>query len=267
MTNRPAPLKRFGQHFLTSPVIADRIVAAAGIGPGDKVLEVGPGRGILTGRLAASAGRLVAVEIDRRLAAQLSAEYRHHVNVEIIEGDVLALDLGKALGPDGVAGATAVANLPYNLAVPIIEKLLGGLGHLRLMVVMVQREVAQRMAACPGSRTYGSLSVFVQYQAEVRRLFDVRPGSFDPPPKVMSSVISLVPHEPPAAVEDRTAFFAFVKKLFMTRRKMLRATLRSQFGATAAQLEAMARIDLSRRPETLGIGELAFLFSALNGGR
>ena len=270
---RARPLKRLGQHFLASGAIARRIVDASGAGAGDAVLEIGPGRGVLTELLADRAGKLVAVELDRRLAAELASRYLGRDNVRIIQADFLELDLGLTDLPK--AGALVVANLPYNAAVPILEKLLAppaaGLAAppaFASLVVMVQREVAQRMTAGPGTKVYGSLSVFIQSQASVERLFDVSPGSFYPPPKVVSSVVRIRPlPKPLVPAAERDGFHAFVRACFGYRRKMLKAGLRQVMkrrGAFLPETVALGGIDLSRRAENLSIGEFLNLYRELD---
>ncbi|MCU0989431.1 MAG: 16S rRNA (adenine(1518)-N(6)/adenine(1519)-N(6))-dimethyltransferase RsmA [Xanthomonadales bacterium] len=253
-----APKKRYGQHFLTSPAIVERIIAAAELTSGDTVLEIGPGRGVLTGLLAERAGRLVAVEVDRQLARALRESFRDDPRVAVVEQDFLQADID-ALLPGRF---TVVANLPYYITVPIIERLLERKGRIDRIIVMVQREMAARMAAGPGSGDYGSLSVFIQYHVAVDKLFDVPPGAFFPPPKVTSSVIRLIPRTPPFDPEEAPGFFDFVKRLFQTRRKMLRATLRN-LGYTAIDDAGLkAGVDLTRRPETLDMQELFRLHQA-----
>jgi 16S rRNA (adenine1518-N6/adenine1519-N6)-dimethyltransferase len=256
-TMSPTPKKRFGQHWLTSPAIVEKIMAAAGLTGTDVVLEIGPGRGVLTGRLVDCSARVVAVEVDRQLAQTLRDQYAGNGKISIAEKDFLKTDLDELLP----GRFTVVANLPYYITVPIIEKLLGDKARVDRIIVMVQKEMAARMAAAPGGRAYGSLSVFIHYHAAVEILFDVPPGAFIPPPKVTSSVIRLTPRTPPVALKDETAFFAFVKRLFNTRRKMLRATLR---GMGHQGIEAIADgsgIDLARRPETLDMQELFRLYA------
>jgi 16S rRNA (adenine1518-N6/adenine1519-N6)-dimethyltransferase len=254
----PTPKKRFGQHWLTSPAIVQQIVEAANLSGTDAVLEIGPGRGVLTGRLVDCAARVVAVELDRRLAQSLREQYAGNGKISIIENDFLDVDPGELLP----GRFKVVANLPYYVAVPIIEYLLVYKQRIDAIVVMVQKEVALRMAARPGNRAYGSLSVFIQYHAAVEVLFDVPPGAFVPPPKVTSSVIRLTPRTPPVALKDETAFFAFVKRLFNTRRKMLRATLRGMGHPGIEGIAQASGIDLARRPETLDMQELFRLYES-----
>ena len=238
-----------------------KIIEAASIGPDDAVLEIGPGRGVLTGLLAGKAASLLAVEVDGRLAEDLTREYSSVKNLVVLNKDFLKLDLSKALDDRGIKKFKVVANLPYYITVPIIEKLLGDKARVDRIIVMVQKEMAARMAARPGGRAYGSLSVFIQYHAVVEILFDVPPSAFVPPPKVTSSVIRLTPRTPPVALKNETAFFAFVKRLFNTRRKMLRATLRGMGHPGIEDIAQGSGIDLTRRPETLDMQELFRLYA------
>ena len=260
---RITPLKRYGQHFLTSPAVVQQITGAAGLAPGDTVLEIGPGQGVLTGQLLEKAGSVCAVEVDKRLAQSLRQSYHGDPRITIVERDFLEIDLD-ALLPGRFK---VVANLPYYITVPIIERLLEHRGRIDHIVVMVQKEMAARMAAIPGVKDYGSLSVFIQYYATVEQLFDVPPGAFFPAPKVTSTVIKLIPRAaPPVAVADAAAFFAFVRAIFGYRRKMLRAVLKLCRGCDDTHLAALAKdsgIDLSRRAETLDMPALASLFKSL----
>ncbi len=263
---RIRPKKRFGQHFLASGAVARRIVDAAGVTAADAVLEIGPGRGVLTELLADRAGRLVAVELDRRLAAELSARYHGRENVRVVQADFLETDVGD-IGLIGAGRALVVANLPYNAAVPMLEKLLDRVVAFESMVVMVQREVARRMAAGPGTKEYGSLSVFIQSKAIVEKLFDVSPGSFYPPPKVVSSVVRISPIPNPLVPgTESEGFHAFVRACFGYRRKMLKAGLKQAAkgrGLVPPEAGTLAGIDLSRRAESLSITEFLELYRAI----
>jgi 16S rRNA (adenine1518-N6/adenine1519-N6)-dimethyltransferase len=258
-----APLKKYGQHFLTSPSIVQKIIEAASLNCKDAVLEIGPGRGVLTGLLAGQAGSVLAVEVDGRLAGDLAREYSSVKNLEILNRDFLKLDLPKILDDRGIEKFKVVANLPYYITTPILERLFAIKERIESIVVMIQREMADRMAARPGN-DFGSFSVFVQYHAGVEKLFEVPPSSFYPPPKVTSTVIRLTPHGlPPVKVKDEDAFFKFVQKSFSQRRKMLRAVFRQAFGLDEtglAQLAAQSGVDLSRRPQTVSLPEFATLY-------
>jgi 16S rRNA (adenine1518-N6/adenine1519-N6)-dimethyltransferase len=255
-----APLKKYGQHFLISPAVVLKIIDAAALCPRDAVLEIGPGRGVLTGLLAGRAGSVLAVEVDGRLAEELTREFSSCKNLVVLNQDFLKLDLVRELDDRGIKRFKVVANLPYYITTPILERLFLVRDRIESIVVMVQREMADRMAARPGT-DFSSFSVFVQYHAGVEKLFEVPPSSFFPPPKVTSTVIRLTPHaRPPVNVSDEEAFFKFVQKSFSQRRKMLRAVFRQAFGldeAGLARLAAQSGIDLSRRPQTVSLPEFA----------
>jgi 16S rRNA (adenine1518-N6/adenine1519-N6)-dimethyltransferase len=271
--------KRFGQHFL-EPAWADKLVAAIEPQAGDRFLEIGPGPGALTLRLAPRVAHLTAVEVDRDLAAAL--EPRLPPNVELVVADFLDLDLTSVLqpGPVRVAG-----NLPYNISSPILFKLIeaarpsrrssdqlrvapsiaeGGTREAAIVdaTLMLQREVAVRLEARPGSGDYGVLSISVQLHAEVRRVLSLPPGAFHPAPKVHSAVVRLTFRQPASPPRDEQVFEAMVRSVFTQRRKTLANALSPFAGArdrrALAALEA-AGIDPSRRPETLDLAELTRL--------
>ena len=251
--------KSLGQHFLADARIANRIVEAAGSDGWDTVLEIGPGAGVLTRRLVEQAGRVVAVELDARLSEELPERLRFPANLEVVRGD------GREIDPDELVGVAkpykVVANLPYYAAAPIVRRFLEVVRPPTLMVVMVQREVADAMNAKPGEFTL--LSVATQFYAEPSVVAQVPARSFRPPPKVSSTVLKLaVRQEPAAMVADREAFFALVRAGFSAPRKQLRNSLMHGTGASsetvAGSLEA-AGIDAQRRPATLGIEEWAAL--------
>lgn len=253
--------KRLGQHFLVDPAILARIVAAAGPLGGRTVVEIGPGPGGLTRALLASdAARVVAVETDPRCVAALEELVAASGGrLEVVAGDALALDR-RALAP---GPSVIVANLPYNIATELLVRWLRAPAGLERIVVLVQREVAARLAARPGTAAYGRLTVLAQWAARVEALFELPPGAFRPPPKVHSRVVRLSPYaEPPwparlAALERVTA------AAFGQRRKMLRSSLKSLDSAPAT-LCAAAGIDPARRAETLAIAEFAALANALD---
>ena len=258
----PPALKRFGQHFLSDPRILGRIADAASIGAGDTVIEVGPGRGALTSELAARAGRLIAIEIDRALAAQLRIQFAARPAVEIVEGDVLDQDLGALAG----APYILVGNVPYYITTPIIFHALRA-PRPEHAVFLVQREVAERMAAPPGSKTYGALSVTLQTLAEVEMLFEVPAGAFRPPPKVESAVVRITPRARPEILPaDEERFRRMVQGAFAQRRKQMRRVVRSLAALSAAEADvllASAAIDPEARPEALSPGDFARLLAAL----
>ena len=251
--------KKFGQHFL-EPAWADKLIEAIAPQPQDRFLEIGPGPGALTLRLAPLISHLTAVEIDRDIVALLRP--RLPPNVALVEADFLDLDLSSfARGGDvRVAG-----NLPYNASSPILFKLLAAHrahGGLIDATVMVQREVADRLQASPGTGDYGVLAVLTQLYADVHRVLTLPPGAFRPAPKVHSAVVRLLFRPPLVAVADYSGLEAMVRSMFTQRRKMLANAL-SRFatgrGWTAAAALTAAGIDPQRRPETLQLVELARL--------
>jgi len=263
----PRPRKRFGQHFLADQGIAERIVALVRPLPGDLVLEIGPGRGVLTQRLAARGGRLVAVEIDRDLAAYLcqrlaGPEFR------LIEGDVLDLDLAQLLREEGRERLLVVGNLPYNITAPLLFGMLEQADHIRAAVLMVQQEVARRLAARPGTKDYSLLTVLLGLRAQVHTRIQVAPGAFRPVPQVHSTVVELEFGPPRYPVRDERIFGRLVRTAFGQRRKMLRNSLLGMVDGRREALEAWggaAAIDLSRRPETLSLEEFGRLSDAFSG--
>lgn len=256
--------RRLGQHFLFDPAILDRIVEAIAPDPGDVVLEIGPGPGTLTRRLAPRVGRVVAIEKDAALAAELAEAAAREpglANVAVAAGDALTLDWSALAGP--AAGLKIIGNVPYYITSPLIERALETPGAT-VVVFLVQREVADRVAAPPGSKTYGALSVGVQAAARPERLFVVRAGAFRPPPNVDSAVLRLVPRPDPAvSPAERAAFRAFVVGLFAQRRKQVVRGLRVACGLdAAASLAACERAAIApvARPETLDVSALVRLF-------
>ncbi len=238
--------QRLGQHFLRDGRLADQIIATADVGPGDHVLEVGPGPGVLTGRLAARAGRLTVIELDEELADGIE---REHPNVKVVRGDVLKTDLA-ALGPfDAI-----VSNLPYQVSGPVTFRFLDLLPSWRRAVLMYQKEFADRLLASPGSKQYGRLTVHAARHVAVARLRDVPPGAFDPPPKVRSTVVILTPHAaPPFEVADEALWRRIVDGAFAQRRKMLHNTLPAATGRSAEEVRAVLdELDIATaRPEEI----------------
>jgi len=236
------PLRRWGQNFLVDSSAADRIVGAAAIAPGESVVEIGPGDGVLTRRLAAAGANLLAVEIDPRRAEALTRELAPLGNVVIEVGDALALTIGQRLAAHGLAPpAAVVGNLPYNVATPILRCAIRERGAVSRIVATVQREVARRLVARPGSDDYGYLSVFTAFFADSEILFDLPPGAFRPRPKVVSSVVRLRPKEPPAQGEDLVHLLDVVSRGFRARRKTLANALAAG-GPRGPWEEALAAI-------------------------
>jgi 16S rRNA (adenine1518-N6/adenine1519-N6)-dimethyltransferase len=254
--------KRFGQHFL-EPVWADKVVDAIGPSADDSFLEIGPGPGILTLKLAPKVARLVAVEIDRDLARILAP--RLPPNAAIVVADVLEADLPAALAAAGVSGSIRVAgNLPYNISSPILFRLLALAGERPVTdaTLMLQREVADRIVARPGTPEYGVLSVLLQWRADVERLLTIPPGAFRPPPDVRSALVRLMFRPPTVTVKDPAVFERMVRSMFTQRRKTLANALAGFAQGTGrhpADVLAGAGIDPRRRAETLEIVEIARL--------
>lgn len=264
--------KSMGQNFLIRPQIPQDIADAAGAGPDFAVLEIGPGIGPLTVQLARRAGKVVAVELDQSLLPILAETLSEFSNVEIVPGDVMKLDLN-ALVSDKFDGFTPLvcANLPYNITTPVMTRLLES-GRFRAITVMIQREVARRVCAQPGTADYGAFSVFCQYHAQCQYRFEVPPECFYPAPKVTSAVVTLTPRPKPECVEDEAAFFQVVKAAFAQRRKTLLNCLGSVYGERYSKDE-LRRIILDCglpediRGERLGIPEFADLAKKLAASR
>ncbi|HYM91556.1 MAG TPA: 16S rRNA (adenine(1518)-N(6)/adenine(1519)-N(6))-dimethyltransferase RsmA [bacterium] len=261
------PSRRWGQHFLVSPRTLDRTLDAASLSRDDSVLEVGAGIGTLTLGLADRAGWVTAVEVDRRLVSALEAIVGPRPNVRIVQGDILALP-AEALF-DGPAGAPrkVVANLPYNIASAVLTRLLEEPLGLAVLVVTVQREVAERIAARPGGRAYGRLSIAVQYRAVPRIIARISPGAFLPQPAVESALVELRPLPRPAVeVPDEGTFFRVVAAGFAQRRKTLHNSLASvldQPREVVARALGEAGIDPRARAETLDLAAFGRLAWAL----
>lgn len=263
--------KSLGQNFLVDRNILRKIVEAAELDGTRGALEIGPGIGALTEWLAQEAGRVVAVEIDQRLLPILQETLQGRDNVTVVHGDVLKLDLAARFGEwfAGMAGVSVVANLPYYITTPILMKLLEERLPLANIVVMIQKEVAERMAARPGGKDYGSLSVAVQYYCEPELVTLVPHTVFIPQPNVDSAVIRLRVRQTPAvAVADERLFFDVVQAAFAQRRKTLANNLLARYFGKGgrAELEALLRgcgIDPGRRGETLRLDEFAALSDAL----
>lgn len=218
------PRKRFGQHFLHDPAAIERIIAAIAPAPGERLLEIGPGEGALTFPLLARGARLTVIELDRDLAARLESHPAAGDQLQVVRGDALKVPLD-ALAVPGER-LRLVGNLPYNVSTPLLFRFLAQMPVIRDMHFMLQREVVERMAAGPGSKTYGRLSVMLAVACRVEPLFDIGPGAFRPPPKVWSSVVRLEPwREPPFPVPDPARFAEVVRRAFGQRRKTLRNAL------------------------------------------
>lgn len=262
------PKKGLGQHFLVDSSVLRHIVNAAELSPADVVIEVGPGLGILTRELAAHAGKVIALEKDEALAAALARELAEYNNVRIVPGDILDIDLAHFLTSEARLperpNYKVVANLPYYVASAVVRHFLEAIPNPRLLVVMVQREVAQAMVAGPGDMSL--LSVSVQFYGQARIVARVSPRSFYPPPKVHSAVVRIDPSpSTPLPTPDIPEFFRLVRAAFSARRKQLRNSLVQ--GLSISPEEAMvylekAGIDPKRRAETVSLGEWSSLWKA-----
>lgn len=256
--------KGFGQNFIVNGGICPKIVQAAGIDKSYGVLEVGPGIGVLTKELAASACKVASVEIDTRLPELLQETLADCDNVEIVQGDVLQTDLHALIAEKFQGLQVAVcANLPYYITSPIIMKLLEERLPIRHITVMVQKEAAERITALPGTRAAGAISYAVHYYTEPKLLFSVQPGSFYPPPKVTSAVIQLVLREkPPVEISDEKEFFRLIRAAFGQRRKTAANSIAAGLSIPKEQvISALEQAGLSPlvRPEQLTLEDFAAL--------
>lgn len=260
--------KKYGQNFLLSQAVLDDIVQAADLGPDDVVVEIGPGMGALTQALARAAGRVLAVEIDKGLE-RLLKETVPEENVDFLFADVLSLDLAQEVfSRYGKSSYTLVANLPYYVTSPIITSLLEAEAGPSRMVVMVQKEVAERMVSAPGPKSYGALSVLVQYHAKASLVRPVDRKLFYPVPGVDSSIVRLdMRTRPPVSVNDEAFFFRLVRAAFIHRRKTLVNALSMQLADFSKEQVRQALkgldIDPKRRGETLSLQDFADLSLAL----
>jgi 16S rRNA (adenine1518-N6/adenine1519-N6)-dimethyltransferase len=264
--------KSLGQNFLIDGNILRNIVSAAELSKAKGALEIGPGAGALTERLAMESGRVVAIEIDQRLLPMLQESLAAYSNVTVVHGDVLKVDLQEVFREHfaGMESVSVVANLPYYITTPIVMKLLEDRLPVEHIVVMVQKEVADRFAASPGTKDYGSLSVAVQYYAEPQLVTKVPHSVFIPQPNVDSAVVKLTMRkEPPVEVSDEALFFEVVQAGFAQRRKTLLNNLQQRFFSSAggkdecrAFLESCG-IQPERRGETLSLSEFAAIANRL----
>ena len=260
---RPRARKRFGQHFL-EPAWADRVVDAIAPRPTDRLIEIGPGTGVLTVRLARRVAHLTAIEIDRDLAAALEQEALP--NVDVIVGDVQEIDPARVVGSQGVRVA---GNLPYNISSPILFRLFDWARRFPSVTdatLMVQQEFADRLTGRIGTKDYGVLTIFTAMAAEVRPLFELPPGAFRPVPKVRSALVRLTFRPPPVEVISPETFERTVRSVFTQRRKTISNAARGvaeAHGLTAADALGAAQIDPWRRPETLSLEEFARLANVL----
>ena len=278
VTRAGSPRKpKLGQHFLTSETAALRIVEALGDVSHSTVLEIGPGRGAITEILAPKAQRLIAVELDRVLSAQLRLKFSTEPNVEILEGDILKIELDTVFGPRPGAlrpgltfspePARVVGNLPYYITSDILLRLVEYHRYFSTIVIMVQKEVADRLAASPGTRDYGLLSATVQLYGEVEKLFTLPPGAFSPPPKVHSTVVRITirPRVASLGLDDETEFINFLKLSFGQKRKTIWNNLKVRYDEDALRAAlAKSGVKPAARAEALTLERTAALFRALH---
>ena len=263
-----APKRSLGQNFLVDAGIAHRMVDAMGLAGDETVVEIGGGRGAMTELLAARARRLVVVEIDRALAAGLADSFGARDSVEVVSGDILDFDPAARLGLRPEEKAVVFGNIPYYASSPILIWLAEHTASVSRAYLTMQREVADRLTASPGSKEYGSITVRLAYAAASRRVFSIPPDAFRPRPKVVSSYVELAFHErPPVDVPDAPLLFRVVRAAFAQRRKTLRNTLALRPEADAAlglgEIAASSGIDLGRRGETLSLAEFARLATVI----
>lgn len=258
------PSRSKGQHFLNDSSIARRIIEAASVTKDTPVLEIGPGAGALTRHLVTLAGGVTAVEIDSRLAGVLQEAYGRYESLTIVNGDVLDLDLSDLMGRYGASGFVLVANLPYGITGPVLDRLIAHRANIRCAVIMVQHEVGGRLSARPGTKAYGAITAIMAYHYDVASLFRVGGDRFVPRPAVDSVVLRLTPHErPPVAVRDAGLLNDVIKAAFQHRRKMLHHAMNRLIPGSAGYLSDHTGIDLKRRGETLNLNEFAALADAL----
>lgn len=253
--------KKLGQNFLIRHDVVEDIAYAAELDETTPVLEIGPGIGTLTQGLAETGAPVTAVELDDRLLPVLDKTLEHYENVRIVHGDILNVDIEDIMGHQPF---TVCANLPYYITTPIIMKLLEKKLPIKKIVVMVQKEVAERMVAVPGHKIYGALSVAVQYYTEPELLFDIPPRAFLPAPEVTSSVVALTVRDVPPVEVDEKKFFAVVKSAFQQRRKTFSNTMKLTGlpKDKIAEVLAAAHIDGQRRGETFSLDEFAAVANA-----
>ncbi len=247
--------KRFGQNFLVDPHTISKIVAAVAPKPGDNIVEIGPGQGAITAPILSRCPTLNVVELDRDLIPLLQAQFQGYPDLQIHQGDALCTDFSRFY--ETGRPLRIIGNLPYNISTPLLFHLLTYSGMVRDMHFMLQKEVVDRLAAMPGDKHYGRLSVMVQYHSQVQPLFRVPPGAFRPAPKVESAIVRIVPYaEPPYPATDIGLLSKLVNACFQQRRKTIRNTLKHLM--TEQQLAGLD-IDLTLRPETLSVADFVRL--------
>jgi len=260
--------KRLGQHLLKNKSIAQKIVALGELKPGEIVVEIGPGRGILTQEIIKTGARVIAIEIDRGFCSYLTEHFHESAGAfTLIEGDCLEIDWERMVFSKTKEKIKVISNLPYYLTAPILFKLFGWRKKISLMVLTMQLEVAKRLVARPFSKDYGILSVATQFSTHPSLAFKIQPGSFHPPPKVFSAVVKMYMREDGAFyLKDEAHFFKMVRTIFNQRRKMLSNTLKALKDVEKDKIVPSLRkadIEGTRRPETLSLEELHRLYNRL----
>ncbi|GMQ96688.1 MAG: 16S rRNA (adenine(1518)-N(6)/adenine(1519)-N(6)) -dimethyltransferase RsmA [Gammaproteobacteria bacterium] len=250
--------KRFGQHFLHDQQVIQKIIVAVHPDTTQHILEIGPGHGALTDMLISKAGKLDAVELDRDLANELMQRFHGVNHFHVHQGDILKFDLHKVQFNGRLR---LIGNLPYNISTPLLFRMRDQIECIEDMHFMLQKEVAQRICAEPGNRSYGRLSVMMQYAFQVEILFHIPPASFNPPPKVDSSFLHFIPHSrPPVHIDNHDVFELTVSTAFSQRRKTLRNTLKQLISESG--IRALG-IDPGARPETLTLAQFALISNTL----
>jgi len=259
-----APRKSLGQNFLQDPNIINKIVASLGLNEADTVLEIGPGRGALTELILPLAGQIHLVEFDHDLVRFWQSRADELSNVVVHGQDILKFDLDPVINTQPKP-IKVIGNLPYNISSPVLFHLMQYAEHIHSQVVMLQKEVVERMVSGPGSKQYGRLSVMLQQRYAIENLFTVPPGAFFPPPKVESAIARLTPlPNPHHPVDNQTDFAGLVKQAFSQRRKTLRNTLKTLL--SSEQIEAQG-VDPSARAETLSVADFARLANSYSAAK
>ena len=255
------PIKSFGQSFLTYEPAADRIVEELGLSRDDEVIEIGPGKGVLTSRLLERCRRLTAVEVDGRLVELLRSEFAGQANLDLVHQDILGFDFSR------FRDVVVCGNLPYNISSQILFRLLDNLSGWKRGVFTLQREFATRLLAAPGNKDYGAVTVLFELWTERQKLFNLEPDCFKPSPDVMSTVISIRRRDKPLCpVRDAELFKRVVKAAFAQRRKTLGNNLNNGLGLdrpALVEIEQASEIDLKRRAETLSLSDFCRLTETL----